>query len=58
MAEALGAADGTRKGDLLSNLGGLVSYTPITRRARVTCHPKVSESVVSEGGLCLADRGH
>jgi site-specific DNA recombinase len=51
MAEALGAADGTRKGDLLSNLGVLVSYDPLTRRARVTCRPKVSESVVSEGGL-------
>jgi len=50
-AEALGAADGTRKGDLLSNLGVLVSYDPLTRRARVTCRPKVSESVVSEGGL-------
>jgi hypothetical protein len=51
MTEALGAADGTRKGDLLSNLGVLVSYDPLTRRARVTCRPKVSESVVSEGGL-------
>jgi site-specific DNA recombinase len=51
MAEALGAADGTRKGDLLSNLGVLVSYDPHTRRARVTCRPNVSESVVSEGGL-------
>ena len=49
MAEALGAADGTRKGALLSNLGVLVSYDPLTRRARVTCRPKVSESVVSEG---------
>jgi Recombinase zinc beta ribbon domain len=39
-AEALGAADGTRKGDLLSNLGVLVSYDPLTRRARVTCRPK------------------
>jgi len=48
MAEALGAADGTRKGGLLSNLGVLVSYDPLTRRARVTCRPKVSESVVSE----------
>jgi len=28
MAEALGAADGTRKGALLSNLGVLVSYDP------------------------------
>jgi site-specific DNA recombinase len=51
MVEALGAADGTRKGDLLSNLGVLVSYDPLARRARVTCRPKVSESVVSEGGL-------
>jgi hypothetical protein len=51
MTEALGAADGTRKGELLSGLGILVSYDPLTRRARVTCRPKVSESVVSEGGL-------
>jgi site-specific DNA recombinase len=51
MAEALGAADGTRKGELLSHLGVLVSYDPLTRRARVTCRPKVSESVVSEGDL-------
>jgi hypothetical protein len=50
MTEALGVADGTRKGELLSNLGVLVSYDPLTRRARVTCRPKVSESVVSEGG--------
>jgi hypothetical protein len=49
MAEALGAADGTRKGELLSNLGVLVSYDPLTRRARVTCRPKVGGSVVSEG---------
>jgi hypothetical protein len=48
MTEALGVADGTRKGELLSNLGVLVSYDPLTRRARVTCRPKVSESVVSE----------
>jgi site-specific DNA recombinase len=51
MTEVLGVADGTRKGELLSNLGVLVSYDPLTRRARVTCRPKVSESVVSEGGL-------
>ena len=51
MAEALGAADGTRKADLLSSLGVLVSYDPLTHKAQVTCCPKVSESVVSEGGL-------
>jgi site-specific DNA recombinase len=56
MAEALGEADGTRKGDLLSNLGVLVSYDPLTRRAQVTCRPKVGESVVSEGGLELSQR--
>ena len=50
-AEALGEAEGTHKAELLSNLGVLVSYDPLTRRVRVTCRPKVSESVVSEGGL-------
>jgi len=50
MAEALGAADGTRKAELLSSLGVLVSYDPLTHKAQVTCCPKVSESVVSEGG--------
>jgi hypothetical protein len=48
MTEVLGVADGTRKEELLSNLGVLVSYDPLTRRARVTYRPKVSESVVSE----------
>jgi site-specific DNA recombinase len=51
MADALGAADGTRKAELLSSLGVLVSYDPLTHKAQVTCRPKVSESVVSEGGL-------
>jgi hypothetical protein len=40
MADAIGAADGTRKAELLSNRGVLVSYDPLTRRALVTCRPK------------------
>jgi hypothetical protein len=40
MVEALGAADGTRKGDLLSTLGVLVSYDPLTRKGSGDLPPK------------------
>jgi hypothetical protein len=53
LTTALGAAQPQDKAALLTALGVSVSYDPVARTARVTCRPRVSESVVSEGGLRL-----